>query len=81
MSYYWFNRQELLQKGKYKYHNCGGKEKAAEYYLENTDVIKEKANNKYRSLSEEEKDTKKQYRRKRYKEHKNSLKILLFCII
>ena len=25
MSDYWFNRQELLQKAKNKYHNCGGK--------------------------------------------------------
>ena len=25
MSYYWFNRQELLQKAKDKYHNDGGK--------------------------------------------------------
>ena len=30
MSYYWFNRQELLRKAKEKYHNCGGKDKAAE---------------------------------------------------
>ena len=30
MSYYWFNRQELLQKEKEKYDN-GGKEKAAKY--------------------------------------------------
>ena len=29
MSYYWFNRQELLQKSKDKYHNSGGKRKAA----------------------------------------------------
>ena len=42
MSYYWFNRQELLQKAKGKYCNCGGKEKAAEYYLQNKDVIKTK---------------------------------------
>ena len=42
MSYYWFNGQELLQKAKDKYHNFGGKEKAAEYYLENKDVLKEK---------------------------------------
>ena len=34
MSYYWFNRQELLQKAKDRYHNCGDKEKAAEYYPE-----------------------------------------------
>ena len=33
MSYYCFNKQELLQKAKDKYHNCAGKEKAAEYYL------------------------------------------------
>ena len=50
MSYYFFNKQELLQKAKNKYHNCGGKEKSAKYYLENKDVIKEKANNKYRNL-------------------------------
>ena len=49
MSYYWFNRPELLQKTENKYHNCGGEEKAAKYYLENKDVIKEK----YRYLSEE----------------------------
>ena len=30
---FWFNRQELLQKAKSRYHNCGGKEKAAEYYF------------------------------------------------
>ena len=27
MSYYWFNRQELLQKVKDKYNNCGSKKK------------------------------------------------------
>ena len=31
MSYYWFNRQEILQKAKERY----SKEKAAEYYLKN----------------------------------------------
>ena len=34
MSYHEFNRPELLQKAKDKYHNCGGKEKSAKYYLE-----------------------------------------------
>ena len=29
ISYYWFNRPELLQKSKDKYHNCGREEKAA----------------------------------------------------
>ena len=46
MSYYWFNRQELLQKTKEKYDN-GGKEKAAKYYQANKDIIKEKERNKY----------------------------------
>ena len=59
MSYYWFNRQNLLQKAKNKYGNSGGKEKAAEYYQSNKDVIKQKARNKYRNLSEKEKRRKK----------------------
>ena len=42
MSYFWYNRQELLQKAKDKYLNCGGKEKAVGYYLKNKNVIKEK---------------------------------------
>ena len=36
MSYY-FNRQEILQKAKKRY----SKEKPAEYYLQNKEVIKE----------------------------------------
>ena len=51
MSYYQFNRQEILQKANKTY----SKEKAAEYYLQNKKVIKEKARNRYRNLSEEEK--------------------------
>ena len=43
MSYYWFNRQELLKKAKERYHNNSGKEKAAKYNLDNKDVLKEKA--------------------------------------
>ena len=39
MGYYWLNRQKLLQKGKDRYHNGGGKEKTAEYYLENREVL------------------------------------------
>ena len=30
MGYHCYNKQELLQKAKEKYHNCGGKENAAE---------------------------------------------------
>ena len=57
MSYYWLNRQELLQKAKEKYNN-GGKEKTAKYYQDNKDAIKEKEKNKYKKLSEEEKEAK-----------------------
>ena len=32
MSYYWFNREKLLKNIQDKYHNKGGKQKAAEYY-------------------------------------------------
>ena len=28
MTYYWFNRQELLQKAKDRYHNYGGQKAA-----------------------------------------------------
>ena len=47
MSYYWFNREELLKKEKTKYHNKGGKEKAAKYYEDNKEAMKEKARSKY----------------------------------
>ena len=70
MSYYWFNRQELLKKTKDKCHNIGGKERAAEYYIKNKDVIKEKANNKYKNLSKEEKEAKRKYSNDRYKRMK-----------
>ena len=36
MNYYWFNRQEILQKAKENYF----KEKAAEYYKQNKEAIK-----------------------------------------
>ena len=52
-----------MQKEKDRYHNCGGKEKDAEYYLENRGVLKEKAKHNYRNLSEEEKEAKKEYGR------------------
>ena len=46
MSYYCFNREELLQKTKDKYHNCCDKEKAAEYYITNKEVFLKKKNQK-----------------------------------
>ena len=70
-----FNRQEILQKPKKIY----SKEKAAEYYLQNKEVIKEKARNRYKGLSEEEKNKIKEYQKKRYQEliqyEKEALKI------
>ena len=72
MSYYWFNRQELLLKAKEKYDN-GGKEKAARYYRDNKDFLKEKENNKYKNLSEEEKEEKRQYSKNRYNKMKENL--------
>ena len=70
MSYYFFNRQELLQKAKDKHHNYGGKEKAAEYYLKNKDVLKENAKNTYINFSEEEKEAKREYGKNRYRKMK-----------
>ena len=64
MSSYLFNRQEILQKAKERY----SKEKATEYYLQNKEVIKEKARNCYKNLSEEEKNKIKEYQKKRYQE-------------
>ena len=52
MSYYCFNRQEILLKAKEKY----SKEKAAEYYAQNKEAIKEKSRELYKNLSEEQKD-------------------------
>ena len=46
MNYYWFNRQETLQKAK---------EKAAEYYKQNKEAIKEKSKECYKNLSQEKK--------------------------
>ena len=51
MNYYWFKRQEILQKAKEQY----PKEKAAEYYKQNKEAIKEKAKKCYKNLSQEKK--------------------------
>ena len=61
MNYYWFNRQEILQKAKEKY----SKEKAVEYYKQNKEAIKEKSREHYKNLSQEEKDKIKEYQKKR----------------
>ena len=58
MSYYLFNRQ-ILEKAKKRYSN----EKATEYYLQNKEAIKEKARNRYKNFSEEEKNKIKEYQK------------------
>ena len=52
INYYWFNRQEILEKAKQKY----SKGKAAEYYKQYKEAIKEKSRERYKNLSREEKD-------------------------
>ena len=64
MSYYWFNRQEILRKAKER----DSKEKAAKYYAQNKEAIKEKSRERYKNLSQEEKDKIKEYQRKWYQE-------------
>ena len=59
MSYYWFNRKEILQKARERY----SKEKAAEYYLQNKKAIK-KSREQYNNLSKEKKSDIKGYQRK-----------------
>ena len=39
MSYYWFNRKEILQKVKERY----SEEKGDDYYLENKEAIRKKS--------------------------------------
>ena len=51
MNYYWYDRRGVLQKSKEKYHNGGGKERAAERFTQNKDVINQKANDRYKNLS------------------------------
>ena len=64
MSYYWFNRQEILQKAKERYF----KEKAAEYYAQNKEAIKERSREPYKNLLQEEKYKIKEYQRKKYQQ-------------
>ena len=79
MSYYWFNRKEILQKAKERY----SKEKTAEYYLPDKEAIKEKSKNWCKNLSQEEKDKIKEYQRKVTKNwfstKKKRYKINNFC--
>ena len=51
MSYYWFNKKDLLKKAHDKYHKEGGKERAAQYYERNKGEIKKKQRDRYKNLS------------------------------
>ena len=66
MGYYQLNKNKLLKKAKDRYHNDGGK------------LEWENAKNKYRSLSEKEKEVKRAYGRDSYRnmieDEKNRLK-------
>ena len=74
ISYYWFNRKELLTKAHEKYHKQGGKEKAASYYQRNKDAINKKAKEKYKNLSKEEKDKIRERSKNRYHKLKRQYK-------
>ena len=58
VSYFCFNRAELLQKANDRYNNCRRRKKAAKYYIANTVALKKNANNKYGNLSEGKKKQK-----------------------
>ena len=58
MSYYWFNRENLLKNAWDKYDTKEGTRKAAKYYTANQEVLRKDARNKYRNLSEKEKNKK-----------------------
>ena len=58
MRHYWFNREKLLKNGWDKYHNKGGKQKATKYDAANQEVLREDVRNKYKNLSEKEKNKK-----------------------
>ena len=70
MSYYQLDRQKVLQKAKERY----SKEKAAECYLKNKEVIREKERQRYKNLSQEEKYKIKGYQKKRHQEEKDKIK-------
>ena len=62
------NRNRLPEKRKNRYHSGDGKEKAAKYYEDNTDVLKRNARNKYKNLPErEKKEVKRAYGRDIYR--------------
>ena len=51
MDYYWSNRQEILQKAKEKY----SREKAAEYYAQRKEAMKQKSRELYKVCDKKKK--------------------------
>ena len=62
------NEQEVFTKILQKAKERQSKEKAAEYYLQKKEAIREKSRESYKNLSEEEKDKIKEYQKKRYQD-------------
>ena len=77
MSYYKKNREVLLKKAYNKYHNEGGKEKAAKYYQKDKEEIKKKERNKYKNMSEDEKNVITDRGKNRYHKNKQKLEEIL----
>ena len=74
MSYYLFNRKDLLKKEHDKYHKEGGKEIAAVYYQRNKEDIKKKQRDRYKNMSKEEKEVIRKRSRERYYKLKGQYK-------
>ena len=72
MSYCVENRNEILKKAYDRYHDKGGKEKAAKYYRKNADLLRYEAKMKYKNMSKKEKDRKRKYQRERYHNPKHN---------
>ena len=74
MNYYWFNRQEILQKAKEKY----SKEKVAEYYKQNKEAIKESQKSVIK-ICHKKKRTKLKSIKKKKKKIKNWFSVKKMC--
>ena len=74
MNYYWFNRQEILQKAKEKY----SREKAAEYYAQNKKAIK-KSQESIIKTCHKKKKTRLRSIKKNIKNYFNIKKVNKFC--
>ena len=64
MSYYQFNKQEILQKAKERYST----EKTAEYYLQNREAIKKRQEIVIKTYRKKKKTKLKTIKKKRYQE-------------